>query len=500
MNEVTSSVIQGNTWKVLIVDDAPEIHEVTSLVLTGFEFEGKPLEFLHAYSSADGKIQLTTHQDIAMILLDVVMETEHAGLDLAKWIREELKNQKVRIVLRTGQPGQAPEHDVIANYDINDYKEKTELTAQKLTTSMYASLRAYRDVMIIEANKRGLERVIESSARIFSHEHSHEFASAVLAQLTNLVGMNTGVMYCRVAGKGQAQSDFVISAATGEFTPFVNKFANEHLPSHVSKTLEQAFRDKRHVFLPDYYVLHFTDARQAESLMYIGESKLLSPLDYKLVEVFCTNVSIAFENVRLNSELFESQLEMVCLLAGAAETRSRETANHVRRVGHLAEMLSIKLGLDEKFAELMRFAAPLHDVGKIGIPDSILNKPGPHTPEETRIMRTHAEIGAQLLGQSKRPIIKLGAQIALDHHENWDGTGYPRALKGEEISIAGRITAIADVFDALGSRRCYKEPWPESEIRAFIESQRGLKFDPSLVDLLFNHWHQATSLREYMPD
>jgi CheY-like chemotaxis protein len=152
-------------WNILIVDDEPGVHDVTKLVLGNFRFEQRPLKFFHAYSGAEARTLLKDIPDLALVLLDVVMEHETAGLDLVKHIRADLQNHFVRIVLRTGQPGQAPEQDVIANYDINDYKDKTELTAQKLYTTLYATLRAYRDVMIIEQQKRGLERVIHASAQ-----------------------------------------------------------------------------------------------------------------------------------------------------------------------------------------------------------------------------------------------------------------------------------------------------------------------------------------------
>jgi response regulator RpfG family c-di-GMP phosphodiesterase len=191
---------------------------------------------------------------------------------------------------------------------------------------------------------------------------------------------------------------------------------------------------------------------------------------------------------------------MVYLLAGAAESRSRETANHVRRVGIIAALLGRLHGLDERTCEMLNYAAPLHDIGKIGIPDAILNKPGKHTPEETVIMQTHAEIGARLLSGSRRQVFRLAGEIALSHHENFDGSGYPNALSGESIPIAGRITALADVFDALGSRRCYKEAWPDDQIRKFIREQSGIKFDPELTDLLFENWEQIAALRQQLPD
>ncbi len=488
-------------WKVLIVDDEPEVHDVTRLVLTSFRFEQRPIEFYSAYTANQARELLRIHPDIAVMLLDVVMEHEQAGLDLVREVREDMQNRNLRIVLRTGQPGQAPEHEVIANYDINDYKEKTELTSQKLSTTMFAALRAWRDIQIIEANKRGLERVVEASAHVFSHQRTHEFASAVLSQLAALLDMRGGALYCKIEEPARRQPEhFRVAAATGPYERFVAHHADEDLPSHMAESLRQAYEGKRHVFRDDHYVLHFTDSRQSESLLYVGEAWDLSDLDYRLVEVFCTNVSIAFENLHLNQELADAQMETICLLAGAAESRSQETANHVKRVGEIAEFLARSVGLPEAEAESYRFAAPLHDIGKIGIPDAVLNKPGPHTAEETVIMRRHAEIGHRMLSEAKRPLLRLAAEIAISHHENWDGSGYPNGLAGEAIPLSGRITMLADVFDALGSRRCYKDPWPVERIRAFLLEQRGSKFDPSLVDLLFAGWDEALAIRERLPD
>lgn len=488
-------------WNVLIVDDEPAVHEVTRLVLGTFRFEDRPLKFHHAYSAAEARELLRSTEDIAVTLLDVVMESDQAGLDLVKFVRDDLKNHFVRIVLRTGQPGQAPEHEVITNYDINDYKDKTELTAQKLRTMMYATLRAYRDVMLIERNRLGLERVIAASSHIFSHQKSHEFASAVLDQLGNVVGLARGALYCKPVERPNIDGEqLVVAAATGNYSQYVNTLVDTALPPRLLDSVHRAFERKENLFADDHYVLHFTDSHSTESLLYVGETPKLRDIDYRLVQLFCTNVSIAFENLHLNKELFESQLEMVYLLAGAAETRSRETANHVRRVGLIAELIGRAAGMDDQEAGMLRFAAPLHDIGKIGIPDAILNKPGAHTPEEGVVMRTHADLGAQMLANSKRPLMLLAAQIAREHHENWDGSGYPRALKGTEIGLAGRIVALADVYDALGSNRCYKRAWATEEVQAFIGGQSGRKFDPRLVQVLFDHWDAAEAIRARLPD
>ncbi len=487
-------------WKVLIVDDEPEVHEVTEMVLADFEFEGRPLDFLHAHSAEQARAELRSHADVAVILLDVVMESEQAGLELVHFIRRELNNHFVRIVLRTGQPGQAPEREVVAGYDINDYKEKTELTSERLFTTLYATLRAYRDVMAVETGKCGLERVIACSAEVFAHQSGQAFGRAVLAQLIGLLGIDLGVLYFRVPDNDPTPEKFVVRAATGPFRQQVDRTAGDTLPGHLLITLKQACREGRSVIEDSHFALNFSNSSQTERLIYVGRTRHLSDLDRQLLEMFCTNVSIAFENVLLNQELAESQSEMLCLLAGVAETRSLETANHVRRVGEMAAMLAEASGLDAQRVELIRRASPLHDIGKIGIPDAILNKPGPHTDSETEIMRRHVDIGAEMLSISRRPLFRLAAEIARDHHENWDGSGYPQGLKGTDISLSGRIVALSDVCDALGSRRCYKESWSEDRVRDFIHLQRGIKFDPALVDLLFERWDRVRILREQLPD
>ena len=488
-------------WKVLIVDDEPEVHSVTRLVLGNFRFAERPLDLISAYSSREAEQLLGRHDDAAVVLLDVVMESEQAGLELVRAIRERLGNQFVRIVLRTGQPGQAPEHEVIAAYDINDYKEKTELTAQKLATTLYAALRAYRDMRTIEASRRGLEQVIRASGQVFAHQPPPQFASTVLAQLGELAGLQGGALCCRVSRPHRDLPEhFQVAAASGDYARYLDGNADENLPPHIVQSLRAAYLQRRHVHAHDHYVLYFADSDAAEALIYVGQGQSLDELGQRLLQVFCSNVAIAFENRHLNNELVDTQLDMIYLLAGAAESRSQETANHVRRVGLLAALLGRLHGLDETTCELLQHAAPLHDIGKIGIPDAILNKPGPHTPEETVVMRTHAELGARLLGGSRRPVFRLAADIALSHHEHWDGSGYPRGLHGMDIPIAGRITALADVFDALGSRRCYKDAWPEAEIHAFITQRRGSQFDPALTDLLFANWDQVVALRRDLPD
>ena len=185
----------------------------------------------------------------------------------------------------------------------------------------------------------------------------------------------------------------------------------------------------------------------------------------------------------LNQEIIDTQRELILTLGEICETRSHETGMHVVRMAEFSFLLAQLAGCAD--AELIQQAAPMHDIGKVAIPDHILNKPGALTPEEWEIMKTHSELGFKMLSVSQRPLLNMAAIIAHQHHEKWDGTGYPQGLQGEEIDIAGRVTAMADVFDALSFARCYKPAWELDAILKFFKSQRGLHFDPRLVDLFF---------------
>jgi putative two-component system response regulator len=190
------------------------------------------------------------------------------------------------------------------------------------------------------------------------------------------------------------------------------------------------------------------------------------------------------EKVRLRTtELEEAQVEILSRLALAAEYRDDVTGQHAKRVGALSGLLALELGLDRSYAELLERAAPLHDVGKIGIPDAILLKRGSLTPPEFELMRTHIDIGARILGGSRFDLLGLAREIALSHHEKWDGSGY-RGLAGDQIPVSGRIVAVADVFDCLSHERPYKSALPFSHVIDMIVIDRGLHFDPAVVDAL----------------
>jgi len=495
------------SWKVLIVDDEPEVHAVTKLALSDFSFQGKNLEFISAYSGAEAKKMIEAHPDAAIILLDVVMETDDAGLLVARYIREELHNHYVRIILRTGQPGQAPERQVIVNYDINDYKSKTELTAQKLFTVVMSSLRSYRDILSIDASRQGLEKIITASADLFSAHSMEQFIDGVLQQLTSILGCNDNALLVTsslVAGnvhENQDPDQLVVFAGLGEFENKEGQSVSSVLDPILMDAFHQALHSRSIVYRDNYLVAYCTSKFTHGSLLYVsGLPNLVNENQKRLIELFSQNVQIAYENVQLQHEIEDTQREIVYRLSEAVEQRSIETGNHVKRVAFICYDLAKAYGLPDTEAEKLMFASPLHDVGKVGIPDGILNKPMKLQEHEWEVMKTHSSIGYEILKNSKRAIIQAGAIIARDHHEKWDGSGYPAGKSAEDIHIYGRIAALADVYDALRHRRCYKSPWTQEATMAHIISESGKQFEPTLVEILKSRVDKIEAILQKYPD
>lgn len=206
------------------------------------------------------------------------------------------------------------------------------------------------------------------------------------------------------------------------------------------------------------------------------------------------------EIIHLHEEIENTQKELIYRMGELAESRSKETGNHIKRVAFYSKILAQAYGLSEKEVELLFMASPMHDIGKLSTPDSVLKKEGKLTKEEWSIMQEHAHVGYNLLHSSDKPILKAASILAHEHHEKWDGSGYPQGLKGEEIHIYGRITALADVFDALGSDRCYKKAWDDDKIFALFKEEKGKHFEPKLIDLFFENLEKILSIRDSFRD
>lgn len=488
-------------WRILVVDDDKAVHQVTRLVLSGTEIEHRKLEIVSAYSSAEAKAILLKDNDFCMAFVDVVMETDHAGLELIDWIRNEMKNQAIRLVLRTGQAGNAPEASVIKDFDINDYKEKTDFTSNKMITTVYAAIRAYRDIMTIQRSLDAFKQLISSTHDLLKINKIKAFGSAALDHLLTLMDVESSALYI-----ARSQIDFddvsnnLILACTGKYISESDSLDTSKIDQIVKNKIKKAFKEKSHYNDAQCFVGYYETSFDSSSVLYIEFEEDAEHFRANLAELYATNVALILESLTRQYEIERTQKELLYIVGEAIENQSQETGFHVKRVAIICEILANKLGLNEKYAQALKLAAPLHDIGKIAIPEDILHKPGKLNDNEWKIMQTHAEVGAEMLSKSTSSVSKLGASLAKYHHENWDGSGYPNGLKGESIPIEARIMAIADVFDALGSKRSYKEEWPNEEIRAFLTVQKGIKFEPRLVDVLLDNFEEFSAIREQYPD
>ncbi len=604
-----------DAWKILIADDEVDVHILTKAVLKNYTYKDKTLLFISAYSGEETINMIKNNNDIALVLLDVIMEDDDTGLQVVKTIREDFNNHSIQIILRTGQPAEMPEDDVVMKYEINDYKEKTELTSKKLITSITTAIRAYENILALKSSKEEFtslyydlkqlmvsfdksviaSKVDENGKLIYVTQafcqnfeytpeellgKTHDFLRHKKQDKTILAGIMKSY-----AEKKPWEGDLMYSTKSGhtlwahvcrfpeydsnnKFINFTNVFTNithqkkveslnyelnnllSTFDEHViaSKTdkkgkilyISTAFYkmtgyDKTELLDQNHSILSHKDTSRefyqnlwqtiSSGKVWRGEIKdrkkngdafwlytIITPeydvrgnfLCYTAISQDITHQKYIEEANRkieiLNTEIEETQKEVVFRMGSIGESRSKETGMHVKRVADYSKILAHHFGMSEKESELLRLASPMHDIGKVAIPDAILNKPGQYTPEEFEIMKTHAQIGYEMLNTSKRTILKVAAIVAHEHQEKYDGTGYPQGLKGNNIHIYGRITAVADVFDALGSDRVYKKAWKDEKIFEFFKNERGKHFDPELVDIFFNHLDEFLVVRDKFKD
>jgi signal transduction histidine kinase len=293
--------LQSAAWPVMVVDDDPAVHEGTRFALSGYGLDGAGLELISAYSAAEARSLLTARRGMAVILLDVVMETDDAGLRLVDFVRRELKDETVRIILRTGQPGQAPERRVIVDYDINDYKAKTELTADKLFTSLTAALRAYQQLKRLEETRRGLEIIIDAAPMLLDYKSMQRLAEGVLTQVSSLLNVACeGILVLRE--QSGPQDAVSVLAGSGCYQHLAGD-GQRPLDDDVRTIVAQAFTERRHTFGDRWSTLYVHTASGSEIVALLKADRSLSETDRALIGLFTSRLSVAFDNVILYEQL-----------------------------------------------------------------------------------------------------------------------------------------------------------------------------------------------------
>ena len=486
----TGAAAKKEPWKVIIADDELDVHVATKLVLKEFSFRDRGIEFVDAYSGQEACDVLRRHPDTAVMFLDVVMETDDAGLLAVKRIREELGNKMVRIILRTGQPGHAPEDEVVVHYDINDYKAKSEMTAKKLFTSIVSALRSFQDLQTIESSRRGLVKVLDAASSMDFRSRSL-FVSGLLMQLASLLEIGEDDLI--LIRRGEAGKNDTIMAAAGSYDAFVGEPVKEVFDKETVALVTQVLLSgaphvdgKRSIYqvpLPNL----------CDVAVYVGGARTISETELALIDVFCLKIVLAYENYEFVEQSRcdqNAELALLVRLSGHAHylpvayvthrgRLSRDIADRMKEAGSLEP-------IERRFPEIIERAAMLADIGNYAIPERILETAGPLTAEDTALVRQHPEKGAallkEILGEIKGGrVVSLAEQLVLSHHECFDGSGYPNRLAGAAIPLAGRIVAVADSYLALSSERPWRKAYSHEDAVSLIQQAAGKQYDPAVV-------------------
>ena len=340
-------------WFVLIVDDEPDVHDSTLVALKKQTVLGRPISFLHAYSAKEARTLLEERRDIAVIILDVVMETNDAGLQLVRHIRDELNNRAIRILLRTGQPGYAPEIETIRCHDINDYEAKSALTRTRLFTSLTVALRAYDQIQKLESNRHGLELVIAASNHLSRPRGLHQLAEGIVTQLCSLLGTSEEGLVCAVS-KTPGAAPYVLAAA-GRFSAWIGKSLACIPDQRVRQEIERSFAERCNRF-GDGTQLFITTSSDVELSIYIDAGEPISDVDRFLVELFCTNLVTALENTQLYSRIsalaFEdSTLNLPNRNGFAKRFEQRPLSDNTLAIVDIDGFADINTALDQSFGD-----------------------------------------------------------------------------------------------------------------------------------------------------
>lgn len=492
--------------KVIILSKNEYNHEFIAKILYSARIKNASINILHTYSIEECKTIINNNSDAALLFIDLEKPINLKSVDnelfIVTYIRDILKNKSLQIILKNSFAGKYTPDKIVMRYNINQFIYDKDLNENMILSSILSSLNSFETISLTEKSKKGLEQVIKSSSIIFELHSLKKFAVGMLNQLSLIIKSGSNLPYlntsCFVASrKGK---NFYILLGRGNFSSHIGENIVNSVSSNTLRDFKLVISTKKNKFSKDHFILYFNNNYNNEMLIYFDKITYLSKSSIKTIDLFCKNMNIAFDNICLNHELESTQKEIIFTLGEISEVRSHETGHHVKRVAEYANLIAVKYGLPLKEAEIIKLASPMHDVGKLAIPDCILNKPSSLTNEEFEVMKTHSKIGYDMLKSSNRRLMKSAAIIALEHHEKFDGTGYPYGLKGTNIHIYGRITALADVFDALGTERVYKEAWSLNKILLHFKNQKGRQFDPKLIDIFFDNLDNILDIKSTFPD
>lgn len=482
-------------WTVLVVDPDDRVQAETRAALSGFIFDGRGLDLLTARSAAEARDLLARHRAIVVVLTELMLETPQAGLDLIAHVRGDLSNQRVRIIVRTGHPEIVPERTLMASHDINDYRLKSGTGSDQVWTSLTGALRTYTGIVALASKRAGLARFLMATAGLVRLRTLEQFYGCVLPQLVTLPGVGHDALLMTFE-EPPAAAPLVVRAGTGRFSGRSGADVPSDVQARVVAALQamNAASDSGTVLEPDHCVLRLRSHGDITGVILVEGRFASTAFEWQFLEIFRNKAEIAFENILLLEELNAAQKASVLALATLAEYKDYGSTGHLPRIERLTTETARELMrrdafpgmVDDTFVATIGLASMLHDVGMICVPDEILTIPGELVEEDLNLIYRHAEVGHRVLLEAARPLrgrsfLSMGAAIARGHHERYDGSGYPDGLRGDHIPLAARITAVADVFDALISDRHYRKAWPIDEAILWMGERAGSDFDPVVV-------------------
>lgn len=427
---------------VLIVDDSEMVHQRLKDYISKIDIESDTILTHSCYSFEEFK-GIFSPGSYALVITDLFMERETSGIDVINHVRHSCYDEKTRIMLITDYPQKVPGDLLTREYDVNGYIEKSAFNPITVGIAVKSLLKSYKDIVTFENAIKTVDDFLISQQSLPIVDMVRE----LMYQIRSFLSIKEPNMKLEVSAKLDNEVVFEFED-TEQKSKMSSKFFEIDLLGNNLQVCVYSSRPLSH-FEEEYIIT------------------ILNSLKY----------SIAY------SELSNIQNEVVLKLSNVIEIRSGETAQHVKRVGEITYLLSKEYGMDEKYAQMLKIASSLHDVGKIGIPDNILKKPERLSAEEFAIMKEHPLIGFELLKNSRWKLFELGALISLQHHERWDGAGYPYGLKGQEIAPEARIVQVADVFEALTHDRCYRPAWSIDRAVEYMHDMSGKQFDPDVIEI-----------------
>lgn len=423
--------------------------------------------------------------------------------DFAKSLRDDSNLHFTRINLIVNNVKVLFKNKTLSSNWFNDFILQSDLNMTRLFSSIISSSKGYYEILENKFDSEIVAKVISSSYSLIKVNSLSDLYNKILFQiglifnLSNQKGVKTTSGF--IATRDNAS--YKIECGIGEHRTSVLKDISTIKSDDFIYLFNTArYSNSKYSFNKNSLVFIFNSIFDKQNIIYITLDTTITFITKQLITIYLENLSISFNKLYLDLEIQSAQKELIYSLGDVAEFRSEETGNHVKRVAEYSYLIATKYGLTEKESEMIKISSPLHDIGKIAIPDSILKKPGKLTPEEFEIMKTHTTLGYNILKNSNGDLMTTGSVIALQHHEKFDGTGYPNGLLGYDIHIAARIVAVADVFDALGSKRVYKEAWDIQDILKLFIKEKGKHFDPLLIDILFNNLDEVLHIKNSYSD